>query len=131
MGPQPGGDSGRHQAQTREHQSQPRVVPCGEVSRCRGQGAVRAGLVAGTPPRGNQPSTVGGQIAWQAGGGLIYDVSNRMAVDLGYRFFTLGDNRVGTLSGLPPTVPGSYLTNYSANELLLTIRIYEPFRRWR
>lgn len=69
--------------------------------------------------------------AWQAGGGLIYDVSNRMAVDLGYRFFTLGDNRVGTLSGLPPTNPGSYLTNYSANELLLTIRIYEPFRRWR
>ena len=69
--------------------------------------------------------------AWQAGGGLIYDVSNRMAVDLGYRFFALGDNRVDSLSGLPPTVPGSYLTNYSANELLLTIRIYEPFRRWR
>ena len=69
--------------------------------------------------------------AWQAGGGLIYDVSNRMAVDLGYRFFTLGNNRVDSLSGLPPTVPGSYLTNYSASELLLTIRIYEPFRRWR
>lgn len=69
--------------------------------------------------------------AWQAGGGLIYDVSNRMAVDLGYRFFTLGNNRVDSLSGLPPTVPGSYRTNYSASELLLTIRIYEPFRRWR
>ena len=69
--------------------------------------------------------------AWQAGGGLIYDVSNRMAIDLGYRFFALGDNQANIRSGLPPVPAGSYLTNYSASELLLTIRIYEPFRRWR
>ena len=25
----------------------------------------------------------------------------------------------------------SYATNYAASELLLTVRIYEPFRRWR
>lgn len=69
--------------------------------------------------------------AWQAGGGLIYDVSNRMAIDLGYRFFALGDNQANIRVGLPPVPAGSYLTNYSASELLLTIRIYEPFRRWR
>ena len=69
--------------------------------------------------------------AWQAGGGLIYDVSNRMAIDLGYRFFALGDNQANIRIGLPPVPAGSYLTNYSASELLLTIRIYEPFRRWR
>ena len=63
--------------------------------------------------------------AWQAGGGLIYDVSDHMAVDLGYRFFSIGDSTANFADGAP------YTTNYAASELLLTVRIYEPFRRWR
>ena len=63
--------------------------------------------------------------AWQAGGGLIYDVSDYMAIDLGYRFFSIGDSTVNYATGTP------YTTNYAASELLLTVRIYEPFRRWR
>ena len=63
--------------------------------------------------------------AWQAGGGLIYDVSDHMAVDLGYRFFSIGDSTATYATGTP------YTTNYAASELLLTVRIYEPFRRWR
>ncbi len=63
--------------------------------------------------------------AWQAGGGLIYDVSDHMAVDLGYRFFSIGDSTAKFATGTP------YTTNYAASELLLTVRIYEPFRRWR
>jgi opacity protein-like surface antigen len=63
--------------------------------------------------------------AWQAGGGLIYDVSDHMAVDLGYRFFSIGDSTANYATGTP------YTTNYAASELLLTVRIYEPFRRWR
>ena len=63
--------------------------------------------------------------AWQAGGGLIYDVSDHMALDLGYRFFSIGDSTVNYSTGAP------YTTNYAASELLLTVRIYEPFRRWR
>ena len=66
--------------------------------------------------------------AWQAGGGVIYNVSKHIAVDLGYRFFSIGDNTENIQNF---GVPGEYLTNYSASELLLTVRIYEPFRRWR
>ena len=68
--------------------------------------------------------------AWQAGGGLIYDFSDRVAVDLGYRFFSIVDSNL-TLVAPAPIGPVSYKSNFAASELLLTIRIYEPFRRWR
>ena len=67
--------------------------------------------------------------AWQAGGGLIYNASDRMALDLGYRFFSISDMNASAIDNL--SGPFSYTTNYSASELLLTLRIYEPFRRWR
>ena len=66
--------------------------------------------------------------AWQAGGGLIYDMSNRVAVDLGYRFFSITDTTQPLTTFAGPT---TYTSNYSASEVLLTLRIYEPFRRWR
>ena len=66
--------------------------------------------------------------AWQAGGGLIYNASNHIAVDLGYRFFSINDM---TANGIAFGSPFIYPTNYAASELLLTVRIYEPFRRWR
>ena len=68
MGPQPGYDFGRDRAQTQKPQEQRSRVPGGEVRRCRGHGKVREGLVARTPTDGQQPSTAGGQLAWQAGG---------------------------------------------------------------
>ncbi len=66
--------------------------------------------------------------AWQAGGGLIYDVSNRMAIDLGYRFFSITDT-AQQFDVFGTQTP--YTSNYAASEVLLTVRIYEPFRRWR
>lgn len=92
-----------------------------------GYRSVINGTISGIPGNISSNENVS-NFAWQAGGGLIYNVSNHMAVDLGYRFFSIGDNtediqNFGT--------PGEYLTNYSASELLLTVRIYEPFRRWR
>ena len=70
--------------------------------------------------------------AWQAGGGVIYNASNRIALDLGYRFFSIGDTTANYTNFLTPTPTiTSYQTNYAASELLLTLRIYEPFRRWR
>jgi opacity protein-like surface antigen len=66
--------------------------------------------------------------AWQAGAGATYRIMPRMTLDLGYRFFD-----VGTLS-TPLVLPdgssaGNYTTAFSASELLLTIRVYEPFSR--
>ncbi len=66
--------------------------------------------------------------AWQAGGGLIYNVSDRATLDFGYRFFAINDSSA-TLIALG--TPFDYTTNFSASELLLTLRIYEPFRRWK
>ena len=70
--------------------------------------------------------------AWQAGGGATYAFSDRVTLDLGYRFFALsaGDAviRATNASG---TIEDTVRTRFSASELLLTLRIHEPFRGWR
>lgn len=66
--------------------------------------------------------------AWQAGGGIIYDISQRASLDLGYRFFSISES---TATAEFIGVPFDYPTNFAASELLLQVRIYEPFRRWR
>lgn len=71
--------------------------------------------------------------AWQAGGGLAYALTNRITLDLGYRFFALTGGDVDVLqsiSGVPyETFPVS--TGFSASELFFAVRIYEPFRMFR
>ncbi len=66
--------------------------------------------------------------AWQAGGGIFYEISQRATLDLGYRFFAI-DESTATADFIG--VPFDYPTNFAASELLLTLRIYEPFRGWR
>jgi len=71
--------------------------------------------------------------AWQAGGGVIYAVSDRITLDLGYRFYGVAaDDLTFTLSedGVPIGRQNEPIA-FSASELLLGVRIYEPFRRWR
>lgn len=70
--------------------------------------------------------------AWQAGGGVVYAVTDRVRLDLGYRFFALqpGDAAVSvTTAGV--MTRDTLATAFSASELLLSIRVEEPFRRWR
>lgn len=71
--------------------------------------------------------------AWQLGGGAVWNVSDRLAFDVGYRFFSIdqADTRLdASITGLPVT---SMLMpqQYTASELLFGLRIYEPFRNWR
>lgn len=66
--------------------------------------------------------------AWQAGGGIFYEISQRATLDLGYRFFAIDES---TATGDFIGVPFDYPTNFAASELLLTLRIYEPLRGWR
>ena len=96
-----------------------------------GAGGYRAKLLGTIGP---DPQLIGNDnvanFAWQAGGGVIYNASNRVALDLGYRFFSIDE----TSASIVDTVSGNvfpYSVNYAASELLLTLRIYEPFRRWR
>jgi opacity protein-like surface antigen len=74
---------------------------------------------------GNDPVA---NFAWQAGGGVTYEYNPRIIFDVGYRFFAIDETpAVGYFAGNPFT----YNERYSASELLLTVRVYEPFRRWR
>ena len=61
--------------------------------------------------------------AWQAGGGVIYAASDRVTLDLGYRYY--GTDMV---DGCDCGQPGGLKNQFLANELLFAIRIYEPFR---
>jgi len=73
---------------------------------------------------GNDPVT---NFAWQAGGGVFYNLSERATIDLGYRFFAIDES---TAVAEVFQQPFTYRERYSASELLLTLRIYEPFQRW-
>lgn len=84
--------------------------------------SVTDGLVSGY-------DQVGG-FAWQAGGGIIYQVNSRVTLDLGYRFFQIADTTVGLEDLATGGTAGTYRSMFSASELLLTVRIYEPFSRW-
>jgi opacity protein-like surface antigen len=63
--------------------------------------------------------------AWQVGTGVTYDINSRMSLDLGYRFFSInGSTATGTwLFG-----DFSYDSHLSANELVLSLRIYDPLK---
>ena len=74
-------------------------------------------------------SSVVNTFAWQVGTGVTYQLSDRITFDTGYRFFAMTP---GATPLAAPGLPiGSYTSAYSASELLISIRIYEPFRNWR
>lgn len=69
--------------------------------------------------------------AWQAGGGATWLVTERVALDLGYRWYAV-DGGPATIDVSTPffSFSDSVGTNFGASELLFSIRVYEPFRRW-
>jgi opacity protein-like surface antigen len=71
--------------------------------------------------------------AWQVGTGFTYQLSDRVTFDTGYRFFAMSpaSNPVSLNTGTFSQSIGSVTSTFSASELLLSIRIYEPFRNWR
>lgn len=72
--------------------------------------------------------------AWQAGGGTAYALTDRITLDVGYRFFQIANGAsTATVSYAPGPPVGSEVVGsaFSASELFFAIRIYEPFRNWR
>lgn len=109
-----------------------------------GGGGYRASSLAAFDSKGasvHSCESIAG-FAWQTGTGVFYDLSNRVAIDLGYRFMAIAPqdsqllydgpypngNDVINVTNQPY---GTLTTAFSTSELLLSIRIYEPFRRWR
>lgn len=64
--------------------------------------------------------------AWQAGGGAIWNPNDRLAIDLGYRFFAVGTGSTPLSNPVFGGPAGAYTSALSASELLLTFRIDEP-----
>ncbi len=69
--------------------------------------------------------------AWQAGGGASWLLTERVALDLGYRWYAV-DGGPATIDATTPffACSDSIGTNFGASELLVSLRVYEPFRRW-
>ena len=86
--------------------------------------------IAGYPAINGSSHT--SSFAWQAGCGVVYAVNSRLTLDLGYRFYALEPTQTDIYSSgsaaSPPVLVGSGENTFSASELLLSIRIYEPFR---
>ena len=72
--------------------------------------------------------------AWQAGGGTAYAITERITLDIGYRFFQIATSTLPEVISYVPGPPvGSEVVGsaFSASELFFAFRIYEPFRNWR
>jgi len=71
--------------------------------------------------------------AWQLGGGAVWNVSDRLAFDVGYRFFSIDQaNTAFDLALIGTPLPSMLMPQqYTASELLFGLRLYEPFRNWR
>lgn len=73
--------------------------------------------------------------AWQVGTGVVYQVSEKVTIDTGYRFFAMTPAptslSLAGVPGLPLLGLGDFSSAFSASELLVSVRIYEPFRNWR
>lgn len=72
--------------------------------------------------------------AWQAGGGTAYAITDRITLDIGYRYFQIANGTsTAAISYVPAPPVGSEVVGsaFSANELFFALRIYEPFRSWR
>lgn len=100
-----------------------------------GAGGYRSGI-AGEIPVENVSIDGGAGItslAWQAGGGVTWALSRRIVLDLGYRFFEVagGVSTITTSQSGVPLGTTDVGSAFGASELLLAVRIYEPFRGWR
>jgi len=61
-------------------------------------------------------------LAWQAGGGVNFVLTKQVTIDLGYRFYAVGN---GTMVAFDDS---TITNNITASEVLLSVRVYEPFR---
>jgi opacity protein-like surface antigen len=62
-----------------------------------------------------------GAFAWQFGGGLIWEVTDRLTFDVGYRYFHINTIRQANVEP----------NQFAASELMFALRLYEPFRGLR
>lgn len=65
----------------------------------------------------------GTAFAWQAGGGLIYELSDQITFDVSYRYYQLND-----WTNLVAAPPSLQTVGFGASQVMFSLRIFEPFR---
>ena len=87
-----------------------------------GGGGFTLGNLTDGPFPGNTGSPPISAFAWQAGGGLIYEINDQVTFDVGYRFYQLNDSNIseGYYQGLTE--------GYSASQVMFSLRMFEPLR---
>ena len=102
-----------------------------------GAGGYRFSYTKFSPSLGNYQITTSPHVsafAWQAGGGTAYAITERITLDIGYRYFQIANGTsTAVISYVPGPPVGSEVVGsaFSASELFFAFRIYEPFRNWR
>jgi opacity protein-like surface antigen len=92
---------------------------------CYGGGGIGGGgftLVNQSSSSGNSGSPPITAFAWQAGGGLIYQLNDQVTFDVGYRFYQLNDSNISE-GFYQETTEG-----YSASQVMFSLRMFEPLR---
>ena len=91
---------------------------------CYGGGGIGGGgyRFGASSPTSTTYGDLAGAFAWQAGGGLIFELNDQITFDVSYRYYSLGD--------IKPTAT-SLATEFSASQVLFALRVFEPFRALR
>ena len=94
---------------------------------CYGGGGIGGGGITGFGEFDRVPATdsfTSSAFAWQAGGGLIYEVTDQVTFDVSYRWY-----QVNGLSSPPRIIPGPTLDyRYGASQVMFSLRMFEPLR---
>ena len=92
---------------------------------CYGGGGIGGGgltLEIGDP-RNFPPAYTSSAFAWQAGGGLLYELTDQVTFDVSYRWYQVngltGDDLLG---GSRDTV------RYGSSQVMFSLRMFEPLR---
>ncbi|MFM8891732.1 MAG: outer membrane protein [Planctomycetia bacterium] len=102
-----------------------------------GGGGYRFSYAKVSPSLGNYQIATSPHVsafAWQAGGGTAYAITERITLDIGYRYFQIANGTsTAVISYVPGPPVGSEIVGsaFGASELFFAFRIYEPFRNWR
>jgi opacity protein-like surface antigen len=97
-----------------------------------GAGGYRYFFAGDSPGAVISGSTDIATFAWQAGGGVAFAFSDRITLDVGYRFLGFAAAPATIVVTTPvETIRDSVSTQYSSGQFLIMLRIYEPFRGFR
>ena len=94
---------------------------------CYGGGGIGGGGLTAVGDFGATPITrtyKSSSFAWQAGGGLLYEVTDQVTFDVSYRWY-----QVHGLSG-PSALSAANVDNYrfGASQVMFSLRMFEPLR---